>query len=130
MNKYTEENLKLYFPHVYEMMVDHKELNDSEVEIKLDDGRMLYYNDLNRRMRSLPNNNRELTEDECRSEFGLRLKNVLWKKNITQTELANISGIPRETISRYISGKITPSFFTVDKLAKALDCSMDELRYY
>ena len=55
---------------------------------------------------------------------------MMYIKGITQSELSNCTDIPQYLISDYIRGKRTPSFYNVDKIAKALDCSVDELRYY
>jgi DNA-binding XRE family transcriptional regulator len=42
------------------------------------------------------------------------------EKGMTQTQLAKESGLPQSHISRLESGKHSPSFATIEKLAKAL----------
>jgi transcriptional regulator with XRE-family HTH domain len=70
-----------------------------------------------------------MTEDECRSEFGYRLVHIMIRKGISQVDLAERIGVSNVMINRYINGSNTPSFYVVDKIAKALNCSMDDFRY-
>ena len=46
-----------------------------------------------------------------------------------QKDLSKKTGISETMISRYMNGLSNPGFFVVDKIARALDCSMDDLRY-
>jgi DNA-binding Xre family transcriptional regulator len=87
------------------------------------------YDDVTRSYRKLPTDSDELTEDECRREFGIRLNKILIRKNITQIELSEMTGINRSILNGYITGKHSPSFYNVDRIAKALDCSVDDFRY-
>lgn len=48
-------------------------------------------------------------------------------KGLTQKELSALSGIDRISLSRYESKKIIPGGTNLIKLAKALECRMDEL---
>lgn len=57
----------------------------------------------------------------------LRIKELRQKKGLTQCALSRLSGVPREQINRYESGRAIPEIGTVQKLAKALECSLDEL---
>jgi len=46
---------------------------------------------------------------------------------MTQLELSKLTAIPREVISRIESGKVDPKVSTIQKLAKALNCTVDDL---
>ena len=70
-----------------------------------------------------------MTEDMCRKEFGRRLEKLMHRKGFTQETLAEQIGINRVILSGYITGKHTPSFYTVCKIAKALECSTEEFKY-
>lgn len=48
-------------------------------------------------------------------------------KNLTQQQLADKCGIKQNSISRYEKGVREPSIKVLMTLAKALDCSIDEL---
>lgn len=61
-------------------------------------------------------------------DFAKRLKDLRTEKDLTQEDLAKVSGISLKTISRYELGKTTPrSQKYYDQLAKALEVSADDL---
>jgi DNA-binding XRE family transcriptional regulator len=47
--------------------------------------------------------------------------------NMTQEELSKKSGLPQSHISRIESGKLSPSRVTLERIAKALGCSVGQL---
>lgn len=98
-----------------------------ELIAKLRDGRVIAYEEDNNTIRELPRDRDNLTEEEWRKEFGRRLKRIMWMKSVSQTELSERSGIGQTLISRYISGKANPSFYNVSKIARVLNCSIDEI---
>lgn len=53
--------------------------------------------------------------------FGKRLKSIRQKKGLTQLDLELESGISRTEISRIENGQKNIEFFTIVKLAEALD---------
>ena len=129
MNNVLYENLSDYFPFVARDAIEYKEIGPFELMIRLNDGSVVMYDDSLRSIRNLPSRSDELTEEQCRREFGIRLHKLLKRKNITQNELSERTGISINCISKYITGRRTPSFYSVDKIAKALDCSADIFRY-
>ena len=60
-------------------------------------------------------------------EFGDNLADVMNKKNISQRELAELSGVPKSSINDYINGRNQPSIKTIVNLSYTLDVSIDEL---
>lgn len=46
------------------------------------------------------------------------------EKGLTQQQLANILGIKQQMISQWITGKSNPKTRTLNKIAKALNCSL------
>ena len=56
----------------------------------------------------------------------LRLEQIRRSRKMSQLQLAKKSGVSRTYISELESGKYNPSK-TLCKLAKALDCSLDDL---
>jgi len=59
--------------------------------------------------------------------IGRRIKEQRVKAEKTQEELAKLSGLPQSHISRLERGQHSPSFMTVEKIAKALDIAHSEL---
>ena len=59
--------------------------------------------------------------------FAKNLKTVMDERNMTQTQLAALTGIAKSGISQYLSGKTTPKNAVLQKLADALETSVDFL---
>ena len=122
-------NFELHFPHIAKKVVAYSDRGWGELLIKLEDGTSILYDDIDNTIRRLPTNPDNLTKRECSREFGLRLSRMMERRDITQCELSELTGIPQSSISHYVNGSKLPSFYNLDKIAKALNCSMDEFRY-
>ena len=129
MDNYMVSNFELYFPCIAQNMTQYYETDRGELVVKLKNGETLLYDDIDRTIRTLPRNGNSMSEEECLTEFGKRLHKIMYRKGVTQEELSFLTGITQTTISKYITGRACPSFYRVDKIAKALDCSIDDLRY-
>ena len=69
-----------------------------------------------------------MTEQEWRKEFARRLRRIAHQnKDYNQKELAEASGISEVTISRYYNGLRSPSSDNLVRIARALDCTIDDL---
>lgn len=55
------------------------------------------------------------------------LKNIRKQRGLTQRELAEKAGISRITIARYETGVTTPGSINLFRLAKALECTAEEI---
>lgn len=55
--------------------------------------------------------------------FGQRLRETRVKAGMSQSDLEEISGIPKARLSRYENGHVAPSIQTLERLAKALRVS-------
>jgi transcriptional regulator with XRE-family HTH domain len=60
-------------------------------------------------------------EDE--RTFGQRLRETRIRAGMSQSDLEEISGIPKARLSRYENGHVAPSIQTLERLAKALKVS-------
>lgn len=129
MQDTIKENMKLYFPLIAEHAVESIQDDRTSVVMKLDTGESFLYDDIDKTIRKLPLDSKEMTEDEVRREFVFRLRKIMLVKGVTQTELSEMTGITQPALSNYLMGKTTPGFYAVDKIAKALNCSVDALRY-
>lgn len=129
MDEILLTNFKKQFPCFADHAVEYHKKGPFELVVKLDDGHVISYYDTEQGIRRLPSDDTNLTEEECREEFGIRLCRIMYYKGVTQKELSELTGITQANISNYITGRQTPSFYKVDKIARALDCSIEELRY-
>lgn len=71
----------------------------------------------------------EVTEEQEKKEFAYRLRSLMGRQQITQEELADSINTSQVMISRYVRGETIPSAIVLRKIAKALDCSMDDFFY-
>lgn len=60
-------------------------------------------------------------------KFNERLKELREKNNLTQEQLAKISGVSSRMIQRYEYGTSRPRLDAAEKIAKALNITTDEL---
>lgn len=97
--------------------------------IQLDDGTWFTYDNRSKSYRKLPNDKFNMDKAQTMFEFGARLSSIMRRKNISQLELSRLTGISNVLLNRYISGQVVPGFVAVDKIARALNCSIDEFRY-
>src|SRR4030095_13585471 len=61
-----------------------------------------------------------MTDDRT---FGQRLRATRIKAGYSQSDLEEISGIPKARLSRYENGHVAPSIQTLERLARALEVS-------
>ena len=62
-----------------------------------------------------------------RNDFGKRLRKIRRNQDLTQAQLAETIGVTMEFVSLLERGQTSPSFETLDKLAKALGVPVSEL---
>lgn len=55
--------------------------------------------------------------------FGTRLRESRLAAGLSQSELEDLSGIPKARLSRYENGHVEPSIQTLNRLARALNVS-------
>ncbi|HWO70754.1 MAG TPA: helix-turn-helix transcriptional regulator [Actinomycetota bacterium] len=55
--------------------------------------------------------------------FGQRLREARIRAGLSQSDLEEISGIPKARLSRYENGHVSPSIHTLERLARALGVS-------
>lgn len=129
MANYIFENMQSYYPFLSERMASYKKVGPYELIVKTNDGETILYDDVNHSIRRLPRDSNNMTEQEVSVEFRQRLRRLMTQQGVSQLELSELTGIPQSTISNYLTGKFLPGFYNMDKIAKALKCSIDEFRY-
>lgn len=128
MDEQRLRRLKMYFPSLVEKAVEFIEY-EHDIIIKCNDGSSVLFDEETGTTRILPRDSNNMSDEEISREFVFRLRQALYRKNMTQDDLSRVTGIPQYLISNYINGKTSPSFRNVDKIARALGCSTDDLRY-
>lgn len=61
-------------------------------------------------------------------ELGMRIWRIMRKKGMNQSSLALASGVSKNIITRLLTGRRLTSFTNIERIATALDVSLDEFR--
>ena len=69
----------------------------------------------------------KLRNKEILEKFGIHIRNIRTKKQMTMEELAFACEVEYSQISRIERGKINATLTTLDALAKGLEITMEEL---
>jgi DNA-binding Xre family transcriptional regulator len=93
------------------------------------DGMAGAYDDLNKEERVTFPDPHNIEDFEFRNEFGRRLDKLIWYRNITQRELADMVYMPQAQLSLYITGTHMPRAINIIKLADALNCPISTLMF-
>ena len=117
------------YPRTSEHAVEFRLTAWNELTATLDDGSTVLFDDATGSCRLLPADCNNMNEQDFRYEFGKRLRTIMKRLGVTQTLLAEKSGTNQVSINNYLSGKSTPSFYVVDKIARVLHCSTEDFRY-
>ena len=107
----------------------------SELTITMSDGMMYVYNLIGNSITPIRNKDDvedsrdEISRDEgaWRKNFSKRLVIKMKKKGISQDRLSRLSGISTVTLSKYMNGLASPSGYNLERLSRALGCSVSEL---
>ena len=94
----------------------------------LDDGSHVEFDICDKTARYIPNDYADSLDDEYyKNEFSYKLRYIMRCRCISREKLSEMTGISYGQISKYINGQTEPSIYKVMKIARALDCSLDDL---
>lgn len=68
-----------------------------------------------------------MSEVELIDIFADNLRDIMQEVGITQSELAEESGLSRATINRYLAKQRLPTLKALINICDVLDCDLDEL---
>lgn len=68
-----------------------------------------------------------MSEVEFIDIFADNLRDIMQEVGITQSELADESGLSRATINRYLAKQRLPTLKALINICDVLDCDLDEL---
>ncbi len=60
-------------------------------------------------------------------DFARRLKALIRRERMTQAELSRLSGVPENTLSRWMTCKLAPSLPNLRAVRRALLCTWEDL---
>jgi DNA-binding Xre family transcriptional regulator len=116
------EKFELYYPDVADNVVEYEDTSKTTLRLYFDDGSVYSYHFISNDLRKIKDYDK--TEESCRYQIAMRLKDLMANKGYDQKELAEKSGLSEAAISHYINQKRTLNYNTARLLAIALDCSV------
>jgi DNA-binding phage protein len=125
------EEFETWYPNIAEKVVDWYPSARCEITVKTDDGEKFIFDWLNKRITRINQSMHEIDtcvdEDAWKQQFAgvLRSKAALVSKSIN--EISEMTGISRQTLSKYFNGRSMPSGHNIYLISKALECSVSEL---
>lgn len=119
------EGFKLHFPSISCGTVKWEPKGKSSILVYLSDGTKVIYNHKLNCLRNVLEY--EGTEDEWKREFSFKLVELMADKGLDQLSLSELSGISQVSISNYINGRSIPNGYKIEKIARALKCSVRDL---
>lgn len=126
---YMIANCEAFYPFLLDDAIMTADIGHDELLIETRDGDRYIYDDLDKTFRKVSKDSNDVTEEEFRREFGYRLQTIMFRRGLTQDELSERSGVSRASISSYMRGKSSPTFYTLRKLARAMGCSIEDFSY-
>ena len=128
MNGYMHQ-VYLYFPGLLGEVLHAREYVHLMLLLETNSKYDYFYNLTNNVLIPIPKDDRDLDKESFKRIFGVLLRRALEHSGLTQEELSEKTGIQQARISDYLYGKHFPSFYQIDKMAKAMNCSVEDLRY-
>lgn len=125
------EDFERNYPDLADEVVDWYPVAQMEIAVKLRNGTRLIYELIGNTTRSYyePEKHTSVDETIWRNEFASKLTKKMRYMGINRERLSMETGISTVTLSKYMNGKATPSGYNLDRLSKALKCSIHELTY-
>lgn len=124
-----------YFDGIKETdILEAKALNDYDLMITLKNGDKFIFDTFNNSSRKIgvPLDYKECLPDKIKikNEFANCLVSMMYRKGISQEELATKIGTTQPMISRYMNGLSIPSIVVAKQIAIALHCHLDDFFYF
>ena len=99
------------------------------IVVMLSDGSEIEYHSISNSIRNVPKitDQNDFTEDNYQREFSYNLMNKMLDAGVDQSLLSEKTGISQSSISKYLHRKALPNIYKCEKIARALNCSINEL---
>ena len=116
-------------PHIASKAIDWYPVSQNHICVRTNDGDRYIYGFIGASLVKVHDPAESCSMDDekaWRKEFAKRLQYKMQINNMPRWKLSEITGISEVTISKYANGKVTPSMYNAERLAKALKCSVLE----
>ena len=120
------KRFELRYPHFYNKAVDWWASGRISIAIKLNDGMILDYNDMDNTIRWVKVDE-ESTDESRKAAFGCNLQKFVTHCGMSKGDIAEKLGITNTMLSRYLHGKTMPSLDKGVQIANLMKCRVEEL---
>ena len=100
-----------------------------DIFIKFKDGRKYIYDQTRNYLRPILYKHYELTEEEFKKEFSIRLRSYMRRHYITQEDMAKRIGTGQTMLYRYCNGLVLPSIYKMQLIANVLGYPLESFFY-
>ena len=100
-----------------------------DIFIKFKDGRKYIYDQTRNYLRPILYKHYELTEEEFKKEFSIRLRSYMSRHYITQEDMAKRIGTGQTMLYRYSNGLVLPSIYKMQLIANVLGYPLESFFY-
>lgn len=121
------QNLKMYFPWIINEAESVEIYDDLDLLITTRSGGRYLYDDFDKTIQQLKE---ERDEVDWKRQFGIRLRKLMRRRGIIQSELSEMIGVSVTSLSSYMNGRSVPSIYVAEKMAEALGCSVNDLLHF
>lgn len=125
------EEFKTHHPYMVDNILDYEPRGEFGVRIIGKDGVKYDYHATSKTVRRVDarpvHDFDDLTEERWRSLFSDRLNELMGVQGYSQQTLADYTGLGKGTINNYVNKKATPSAYALSRIARVLNCSVQDL---
>ena len=130
------ERFEKFFPTEKYNVVDWYPSTRNEIVVRFKNGDSLYFSGNNDRFGYISRcdvnecGECELTDDELRHKFSVKLLRLMQARYMNQRQLSETTGISTVSVNHYMTGQRLPDYKNLLRIANALECSVSELTYF
>lgn len=125
------QNFEMMNPSLAKDVSEWYDVGNLTIIVILSNGEAYEYNedsDSIRKMRELDEYGyEEIDEEYFKRKFARKLNRLMRFRGLDQSELAEACNTSQVMISHYATGKCVPSGYMIEKIAKALQCHIEDL---
>lgn len=116
-------------PEMSKYVIDWWPSGKYEITIRFDNGTKIIYDAYTRGFRYIKKRDpsEEVSKDEYQKIVGRNIRREIDKTSKTAADIAELAGINKVQLSRYINGTSAPSNYVIMKIAEAIGCSISSL---
>ena len=124
-------DFKLHHPYMVNDVDSFRPRGEMGIRITMQNGTRYDYDIVTRGVRMVKtfvaNDIRDITDEYCRSALAYNLSERMAIKGYSQHTLAEDTGLSKGSIYNYLNQKATATSTALRRMARALDCTVDEL---